>query len=158
MGSLNAERVGEITVGHRVIPDGVGHIGSDSDTVVVDAVGQILLGGFTGRRDRPQPIADEPQALGGRTVEGGCELAANLRFDGANAVSVERLGGGGHLGVVQAEFLLEADQLQQATRDTCQSVGPVVAGIPAVFGDGVKLVFEAENRLVVIEGAVAELR
>ena len=158
MWGLNAEGVAEVAVGHRVISDCVGHVGGDPNPVVVDAVGQVLPCCFAGWRDRPQAVADESQPLRAAAVEGGIKLAADFRFDRTDTVGVERLRGRGHLGVMEAELLLEADQLKQAAWDAGQSVRPVAVGVPAILGDGIKLVFETEDRLVVVEGAVAQLR
>jgi len=120
--------------------------------------GEVAAGGLAGRRDRPHGIADQSKPLGAATVEGRLQSSPDLGFDRFEPVAVERLGAGGHLGVVEAEFLLEADQLQEAARHAGESELVFFGGVPAVLGDRIELVFEPEDRLVVVERSGIQLR
>jgi hypothetical protein len=80
--------------------------------------------------------------------ERGVESGLHFGLLCPQSVLVEGLRAGGHLRVVQAEFFLEADELEDASRH---------AGERAIVADRVELVLEADDGLGVVERPVGQL-
>jgi hypothetical protein len=150
VGRVELHLGGVVGVGHRVVANGRAHVGSDADTVLLDAVSEIIGGRLPQRWHRPQPIADEGHTLAGHLVLRRREAGLYLRRLGAQAVLRERLGRRLHLRVVQAQLLLEADELEQPSGDPHQRVRLLV--------DRVELVLEADDALRIVEGPRLDLR
>jgi hypothetical protein len=151
VGTLRAVR-------HRVVAHRVRHIRRQSDVARLDAVTEILAGRLAGRRDGPHRVTDEAHPLGVHHVLSGHEACSDLGDLRPDPVGVQRLRVGTHLGVVETEFLLEAHVLQQAAGDSPELavLAVVLAGGPSALCDRVELVFESDDRLVVVERALPE--
>jgi hypothetical protein len=146
-------------VGHRVVPNRVGHVGGDADPTIGDAVGQIPSSGLPRRWDGPEAVADEAHPLDPRCLERRGEMRADPRRLRSKPLGVQRLGTGRQLRVVQPEFLLEADEFEESPRHADELRSRVVfvaVPPPPSVGDGVELVLQSNDRAVVVKGSVVE--
>ncbi len=164
VGRVDGELVDAGAVGHRVVAHRVAHVRRDPHAVDLDGVTEVVARGLAHRGDRPHPVGDQPHPLGARRVERGRQPRAHLRGLRPQPRRVEGLGAGRHLGVVEPQLLLEADEVEQPSRHPTQVVRVRVvlgarAGLaPPALRHRVELVLQPDDRLVVVEGAVAQLR